>query len=93
MLKTLLLTFNNPVMVLALAGIAGTGIAGIILADMSADTTDTDIICSIELLVSTLTERYRTCASIVSPSHPLFIEFKYILHCHNFVLVLLMKYE
>ena len=37
----------KPVLVLALAGIVGTGIAGIILADMSADTTDTDIICSV----------------------------------------------
>ena len=51
-------------MVLALASIASTGIASIILANTSADTTDTDIICSDELSVSTLMERYQTCASI-----------------------------
>ena len=37
---------------------------GIISADMSADTTDIDIICSDESSVSNLMEQYRTCVSI-----------------------------
>ena len=78
---------DNPVMVLALAGIASTGI---ILADMSADITDTDIICSDESSVSTLMERSDTCFYTVSPLHPLFIVFKYIFPN---ALVLLVKYK